>query len=44
MPNNLSGGFTEGKRVKEIEEIENFLDEEIGIDELYIDDVLGGLF
>ena len=37
-------GFTEGKRVKEIEEIENFLDEEIGIDELYIDDVLGGLF
>lgn len=37
-------GFTEGKRVIDIEEIKSFLDEEIGIDELYIDDVLGGLF
>lgn len=37
-------GFTEGKRVNDIEDIENFLDEEIGIDELYIDDIIGGLF
>lgn len=37
-------GFTEGKRVNDIEDIGNFLDEEIGIDELYIDDIIGGLF
>ena len=37
-------GFSEVKRIEELEHIQNFLDEEIGIDELYIDDILGGLF
>ncbi len=39
-----SGGFTEGKRINQIKDIHKFLDEEIGVDELYVDDILGGLF